>query len=302
MRETEADEASPFSAEDDSPVPPPPVHFSYAGQVTTPLRRLVIDAVERLTARTKLERLYLQNRRAPRAGESFWQAAVRLLELDIRHDAEALAKAPATGPLVVIANHPYGVLDGVSLCRLVERLRPDFRLLASSVLTRAPELHPYVLPIDLSIRAEARATNVATRRAAIEHVRDGGALIVFPAGLISVSPDRWGRQRAIDPAWGTFTAQLVRRSGAAVLPVYFHGQNSRLFQIASHIDRTLKLALIFREVGARIGSAVTASIGEVVPFEALAELGSDRQLIDALRARTYALAARGGLDSFDSPA
>lgn len=266
------------------------VQFSYAGQVTTPFRRFLIETIERLTARAKLEHLYRQNRLNPVEGESFWSAAARLLDLDIRFDAAALASAPAQGPLVVIANHPYGVLDGVTLCWLVERLRPDFRLLASSVLTQAPELQPWLLPVDLSTRESARTMNIATRRKALEHVHNGGALIVFPAGLISVSPDRAGRRRAIDPPWGTFAAQLVRRTGATVLPVYFHGQNSRLFQIASHIDRTLKLALIFREVGARIGSSVTVSIGAPVPFAQLANGRGDRALIDELRERTYSLA------------
>ncbi|MBN3751627.1 acyltransferase [Paraburkholderia sp. Tr-20389] len=276
---------------------PQHVQFSYAGQVTTPFRRFVIGTVERLTARSKLEQLYGQNRMHPVAGESFWSAAVRLLELDIRFDAAALANAPAQGPLVVVANHPYGVLDGVTLCWLVERLRSDFRLLASSVLTQAPELQPWLLPVDLSTRESARDMNVATRRKALDHVREGGALIVFPAGLISVSPDRAGRRRAIDPPWGTFAAQIARRTDATVLPVYFHGQNSRLFQIASHIDRTLKLALIFREVGARIGSSVTASIGAPVPFEHLANGRGDRALTDDLRERTYSLREDGAKKS-----
>lgn len=268
---------------------PGQVRFSYAGQVTTPLKRLVIETIERWTSRAKLERLYRHNRMHPVEGESFWRAAVRLLQLDVRYDADALAVAPAQGPLVVIANHPYGVLDGITLCSLIERLRPDFKLLASSVLAQAPELQPWLLPVDLSIRDAARATNVAVRREALEHVQRGGALIVFPAGLISVSPDRWGRRRAVDPAWGSFTAQLVRRTGATVLPVYFCGQNSRLFQIASHIDRTLKLALIFREVAARIGTPVTVRIGVPIAREALRHARSDRALIEMLRERTYAL-------------
>ncbi|WP_080414446.1 lysophospholipid acyltransferase family protein [Burkholderia ubonensis] len=290
MEEIRVGQCGNVSASSEQADAPQLVQFSYAGQVTTPFRRFVIEMVERLTARAKLERLYQQNRLHPVVGESFWSAAVRLLELDIRFDAAALARAPTQGPLVVVANHPYGVLDGVTLCWLVERLRPDFRLLASSVLTQAPELQPWLMPVDLSIRESARATNVNTRRKALDHVRGGGALIVFPAGLISTSPDRAGRQRAVDPQWGSYTAQLVRRTGATVLPVYFHGQNSRLFQIASHIDRTLKLALIFREVRARIGSSVTASIGAPVPIEQFASAPSDRALIEELRRRTYALA------------
>jgi putative hemolysin len=141
--------------------------------------------------------------------------------------------------------------------------------------------------VDLSDRPEAVQRNVEARRTAIKHVSDGGALIVFPAGLIAISPDRCGRAMAVDPEWRTFSAQLIRRTGADVLPVFFFGQNSRLFQFASHVSRTLKLALIFHEVARRTGSVVEVGIGSVISAQEIQAAGNNAEIIRDLRRRTY---------------
>src|SRR5579883_1211326 len=126
--------------------------FSYAERSDPPLKRGVIRLVERATGQPHLKRLYLQNQRKPRPAESFWQAAVRSLDLDIRYEAAALARAPRTGPAIFVANHPYGVLDGIVMSWLVEKVRPDFLVLTHSVLLRAREVRDFVLPVDLRTR------------------------------------------------------------------------------------------------------------------------------------------------------
>lgn len=270
----------------------PRIEFSYAPQVVNPFARFVVRVVESLTSRARLKRLYLHNQESPRQGESFWTAAVRLLQLNIEFDHHALNQAPAKGPLVAIANHPYGALDGITLAWLLEKIRPDVKIMVSSILEPVPELAPFIIPVDLSVRPGAVQRNVEARREAIRHVSDGGALIVFPAGLIAISPDRWGRSMAVDPEWRTFSAQLIRRTGADVLPVFFFGQNSRLFQFASHISRTLKLALIFHEVARRTGSVVEVGIGSVISARDIQASGNNAQIIRDLRRRTYEVGAR----------
>jgi putative hemolysin len=118
----------------------------------------------------------------------------------------------------------------------------------------------------------------------------GGAVIVFPAGAVSTAPDRLGRRPAIDSRWQPFVAQLIQRSKATVAPIWFGGQNSRLFQIASHISQTLRISLIFREVKTRIGASLTVAIGAPIPFEDIADVKDRQALADILMARTYALA------------
>ena len=119
--------------------------FSYAAPSDPPVKRGIIRLVERATGQPELKRLYVQNQRYPRAHESFWQAAVRSLALDVRYDAAALAHVPKTGPVVFVANHPYGVLDGIVISWLIEKVRPDFMVLTHSVLLRAHEVRDFVL-------------------------------------------------------------------------------------------------------------------------------------------------------------
>ncbi len=264
--------------------------FSYANADDPPVKRGLIRLIERTTGQPKLKRLYLDNQRHPRPNESFWQAAVRSLDVDVQYDRVALARLPKKGPLVIVANHPYGVLDGIVIAWLVEKVRPDFRVLTNAVLMRAPEVRKYILPVDFSGTQEALKTNLASRAAAREALERGEAVVIFPAGGVSTAPDRLGRKPAIDVRWLPFVSQLVQKAKAPVAPIWFGGQNSRLFQVASHLSLTLRLSLIFHEMRARIGASLPVVVGAPVPFEDLAAIKDRQALADDLRARTYALA------------
>src|SRR5271165_4595014 len=205
--------------------------------------------------------MYLQNQRFPRPDESFWQASVRSLALDVRYDHNALMAIPKTGPVVVVANHPYGVLDGIVISWLVSKIRSDFVVLTNAVLMQAPEVQGFILPIDFSETEEAQRINLTSRAAARAQLERGGVVVVFPAGAVSTAPDRLGRKPAVDARWQPFVSQLIQRSQALVVPVWFGGQNSRLFQIASHLSQTLRISLIFHEVRARIGTSLPVVIG-----------------------------------------
>ena len=265
--------------------------FSYASPADPPVKRGLIRMVEVATGQPRLKRMYLDNQRHPRAGESFFAAAVRKLELDVQFDAAALAAIPRTGPVVIVANHPYGVLDGIVISWLVEKVRRDFVVLTNAVLMRAPEVQDYILPIDFSDAPEALETNIKTRAAARARLERGGVVVVFAAGGVSTAPDRWGRRPAVDARWQPFVAQLIQRSRATVVPIWFGGQNSRLFQIASHVSASLRISLIFREVKARIGAALPVVIGAAIPYAEIAHIRDRQALADHLRAVTYALAA-----------
>lgn len=264
-------------------------NFSYAEPDDPWLRRFLIRAIERISGQPYLKRLYDEHRTNPRPGESFWNAAIRLLELKIVYNEEALTQIPRSGPLVIVANHPFGVLDGIIIGYLASKVRSDFRVLTNSVFYRTEEIRRFLLPIDFGETREAMATNLQSRAEARAHLAQGGCLIVFPAGGASTTPNVWS-SRAIDTEWKTLTAGLMSLTKASVVPIYFAGQNSRLFQIASHISTTFRLSLFFKEVRGKIGSEIRLRIGEVIPYEKLAEL--DRKaFMEHLRAATYALAA-----------
>ncbi len=170
--------------------------------------------------------------------------------------------------------------------------RRDFRILTNSVLDAVPEVRPWLLPVDFGGTREALAANLSMRRAALDHVRSGGCVIVFPAGGVSTTPGPFDRL-AVDDDWKPFTARLITHGGACVTPVFFEGQNSRLFQIASHVSLELRLALVFREVRRRIGKEVAVGIGRTLSPESLRAAGRRHDLMAFLREQTYGLAAPG---------
>ncbi len=264
--------------------------FTYAAPDDPRLKRFLIRLIERMTGQPYLKWLYDDYREHPVAGESFWDSAVRRLELKIVCNEDALAQWPRTGPLVVVCNHPFGVLDGIVISQIVSRVRGDFLVLTNAVLLRAEEARPYLLPIDFAETDEALKTNLKSRAAAKAHLMAGGCLVVFPAGGVSTTPKVWNR-RAVDTEWKTFTARLITQAKAPVAPVFFAGQNSRIFQLASHISMTLRLSLLFKEVHDKIGSEVVVRLGEAVPFERLPAMTDRQEFMRRLREMTYALGA-----------
>lgn len=266
--------------------PPQVETFSYAAPDDPWLKRVMIHLVERATGQPYLKWNYLDYRAHPDPG-SFWDGAVRRLELDIDLNESVLATWPKTGPLVVVANHPFGVIDGLVIAWLTAKVRDDFKVLTNAVLNRAEEIRAHLIPIDFAETKEALDTNLRSRAEAKLHLMHGGCLVVFPAGGASTVPTLWDRY-AVDAEWKMFIGRLISQSKAPVAPVFFAGQNSRMFQIASHISMTLRLALFFKEVYNKIGAKLFVRAGEPIPYQELAKL--DRQkLMDHLRDVTYAL-------------
>jgi putative hemolysin len=260
--------------------------FSYAAPDDPWLKRVLIHLVERLTGQPYLKWQYLDYRAHPDPG-SFWAAAVRRLELKIECNEEVLATWPRTGPFVIVANHPFGVLDGLVVSYLTEKVRDDFKVLTNAVLYRAEEIRKNLIPIDFTETEEALNTNLRSRAEAKLHLMHGGCLVVFPAGGASTVPKVW-HKRATDAEWKMFVGRLIAQARAPVAPVYFAGQNSRLFQIASHLSMTFRLSLFFKEVYNKIGATLPVRVGPPIPFEELAKF--DRKvLMDRLRDVTYAL-------------
>ncbi|MGD1933189.1 MAG: lysophospholipid acyltransferase family protein [Candidatus Phaeomarinobacter sp.] len=261
--------------------------FSYASPDDPRIKQIVIKLIERMTGQPRLKRMYLDNRANPVEGETFFAAAIRYLRLQLDFDMARLHEIPKEGPLVLVANHPFGVIDGLVISHLASMVRGEFKVLTNAVLTQAPEIEDYLLPVDFDETPEALATNIRTRKISRELLRAGGTIIVFPGGTVSTAPRPFGR--AVDPVWQPFTAQLVQRSKATVVPIFFEGQNGRLFQIASHFSRTLRLSLLFREVRESIGSRVPIRIGRPIRYDELAHLKDRTAFADELRRRTYAL-------------
>ncbi|MCE9522729.1 MAG: lysophospholipid acyltransferase family protein [Alphaproteobacteria bacterium] len=262
--------------------------FSYASPEDPRFKRLVIQLIERISGQPDLKRMYLEHQNNPKPGESFWDAAISKLGLKIAFNDDALSEIPSTGPVILVANHPFGVLDGLVICWLIARVRKDFKVLTNALLNRAEEIKPFLLPIDFEETKAALETNIKSRAECKALLERGGALIIFPGGTVSTTPTVLAR-KARDPEWKTFTARMIVQGKAPVVPVFFAGQNSRLFQVASHVSMTLRLSLLFKEVHDRIGGDLTLRIGKRIPYDQLKAISDRKKLMEFLRDSTYAL-------------
>jgi putative hemolysin len=267
----------------------PSMRFTYSTLDQPWLQRMIIQSIELLGGQRKLKRLYFQHVDNMSRGESFFDSAVRLLNINVSYDDAALAAIPKTGPVIFISNHPYGVLDGITLTWLALKARPDTKVLANDVLCQSPEAAAHLLPVAFAPTREARETNMRSRKEAQAWLKQGHAIGIFPGGGVSTTEKPLEAQ-AVDLPWAPFTAKLVRSSGATVVPVFFTGQNSRLFQIASHLSLTLRLSLVFRETARRIGTDLGVRIGMPVSFDEISHLTTRDDLILELRRRTFSLA------------
>ena len=266
--------------------------ISYASSASSRAGATVIRVLENATGRLSLIRRAAGYEVDVARGRSFWDVVPERYGLSLDVIGGATANIPATGPLVLIANHPYGILDGLMMGHLLDRVRGDFRILANSVFRRAEALNRVVLPISFDETREAVKLNLETRAEALRYLGQGGAIGVFPGGTVSTSAKPF-TSRPMDPGWRNFTAKMIAKSDATVVPVYFDGHNSRLFQIASHVHYTLRLGLLIKEFRARMDEPVRVVIGQPILASDLAPLKADpTRMMEFLRRATYDLSPR----------
>ena len=260
------------------------------------LRRQIIDGIEGLFGRNQVQRIYEQLKEPPFDVEQFFTAAVAAANIDMCFDETQLAKIPRTGPVVFIANHPFGVIDGVLWCNLVLRRRTNFKILIHALLCQDKDLLPHFIPIDFSGEKAALETNIAARKAALECVRNNIPLLIFPSGGISTA-GKFGYGRLQDRPWTTFAAKIIQQTQATVVPCFFHGRNSRLFQVASHIAEPLRLALLLNEITNKFNSTLRIDIGDPLTPEQLGCFSGRSELTAHLHKQVWQLAGSSTGDS-----
>ena len=277
-------------------LPQRPSSFTYSHPGQSRFRRGLIRTVERLSGRPRLHRLYCDwQERGKRSGEPVFDAALRLLDVRLQIENEAhLAQIPATGGLLIVANHPFGILDGLTIGQLAMRLRGNVRILTNSLLCQVPEIAPHLLPVDFSGTPEARRLTSATRRRAAELLAEGQVVAIFPAGGVATA-NKPVKGRACDAEWHPFVGRLATIPGVTTLPVHFSGQNSRLFQIASHLSYPLRVALIFHETRRRMGCPLRLTVGAPILTTDLDRIARS-DIANYLRRQTMALAGSRDID------
>lgn len=263
--------------------------LSYAGTFTNPLKAGTIRAIEWLTAKVTLLRLIRQFERsgAP-TGSPFWPKAMQQMGIRIDTPPEEIARIPATGPLVVVANHPSGLVDGMIMAELVNRVRPDFKILTRSLLTGIPEVEQFMIPVPFPHEENSRELGLEMRNLTMAHLKAGGVIILFPAGRVACSEGWFGT--AVEAEWNVFTHKMIHRSGATILPIYFAGQNSRAYQIANRVSATLRQGLLLYEIKRSLFKPQRPVIGQPISASVLKDWeGNPRGFLAWLRQHTLDL-------------
>lgn len=263
--------------------------ITYATSVKGRGARILVRVMENATGRLRLIRKARGYDLDVAEGQDFWEVITRRYGLDLEIVAGALENIPETGPLIVVANHPYGILDGLIMGRLLsQRRQGDFRVLAHRIFRRSVDLERVILPISFDETKEAAKLNLQTRADAVQYLTQGGAIGVFPGGTVSTSVTPFSAP--LDPSWRNFTAKMISKSDAVVVPIFFEGGNSRIFQLASHLHYNLRMGLLIREFRARVNKPVRVVIGRPIPKAQLAMFQKDpKACMDFLRKATYDL-------------
>jgi putative hemolysin len=217
----------------------------------------------------------------------FLEYTLDRLHIDHTLDDEARRAIPLSGPVIVVANHPFGGIDGMILASALSSVRRDIKILVNYFLENIEELNPLFFPVDPFNHNGATSRNIEAIRKAIHWVKTGRMLVVLPAG--EVSHFSLKHRRVEDPAWNTTVGRLVQLTEAPVLPVYFRGRNSALFQIAGLAHPLLRTAMLPRETLKKGGSQVEFKIGRLIPYKTLGRFQDASKLTEYLRFRTYLL-------------
>jgi putative hemolysin len=263
--------------------------LSYAGTFSNPFKAQTIRTIEWMTAKVTLLRLIRQFERSGAPfGSPFWPKAIKQMGIRIDTPPEEIARIPATGPLVVVANHPHGLVDGMVIAEMVNRVRSDFKILTRSLLTGIPEVAEFMIPVPFPHEENARELGLQMRNDTMTHLNAGGVIILFPAGKVAMSETWFGP--AIEAEWNLFTHKMIAKSGATILPVHFTGRNSRTFLIANKLSDTLRQGLLLYEIKRALFKPQRPHIGEPIPASALKDWeGNPRGFLAWLREHTLAL-------------
>jgi putative hemolysin len=276
--------------------------LSYASPRDPRWKRWAMHVIEDLSGRRRLLPIY-HAWRTEVAGKSprMMDELLRMIgtTLDIRSPGPGAAatstaattwpvSVPAGAPLVMVANHPFGIGDGIAVLALAEQLGRPYRILINSDFLKVPEIRHLALPIDFSETRDAIRTNVESRNSARRLLREGVTIVVFPAGGVATADNFAGKAEELP--WKTFTARMIQQAEAAVLPVYFEGQNGPLFHLASRYSLTIRLALMVSELRKFVDATVPVHVGGLVPFAELAHRNDRQALTRELYARVHQLA------------
>ncbi|WP_224501576.1 lysophospholipid acyltransferase family protein [Celeribacter litoreus] len=266
--------------------------LSYAGTFSDPSKVAIIRSIEWVTGKLPLlRRIRRFEKLGTPFGQPFFRQALDVMGVSVETSADQVAKIPREGPLVVVANHPHGLVDGLVMAELIGQVRTDYKILTRSLLTGVREIDHFMLPVPFPHEEDSHRKSIKMRNEAMETLKQGGVIILFPAGAVAASKDWFGP--VVEKPWNPFTAKMVLKSGATVLPIYFPGRNTRLYQIADKISDSMRQGLLLHEIARAMDKPQSPIIGDpLTPDDLVPWQSKTREFMDWMRTHTLALGGR----------
>ena len=266
--------------------------LSYANTFTNPFQRNTIKTLELLTGKLRLLRKVRQfEKMGIPFGQPFWSQALDLLGIELLTSESEISRIPKKGPVVIVANHPHGLVDGMVLAELIGTVRTDYKILTRSLLTGVKQIDQFMIPVPFDHEENALQKSLEMRRFAMKHLENDGVLVLFPSGKVASSDTIFGS--VVEGEWSPFTAKLIQKSNADVLPIFFPGSNSRMYQIANQISATLRQGLLIYEVVHAMNKPQKPVVGNLIKQDEISSWRRDpRGFMRWLRDTTIALGSR----------
>ncbi len=263
--------------------------LSYANTFTNPVQRNTIKTLELLTGKLRLLRKVRQfEKMGIPVGQPFWKQALDLLGINLLTKQSEISKIPKKGSLVITANHPHGLVDGMVIAELIGKVRTDYKILTRSLLTGVKQIDQFMIPVPFDHEEDALKKSLEMRKSAMDHLENGGVVVIFPSGKVASSETMFGD--VIEGDWNPFTAKLIQKSGANVVPIFFPGSNSRIYQIANQISATLRQGLLIYEVVHAMNKPQKPLVGSLIKQDEISPWKSDpRGFMRWLRERTLSM-------------
>ena len=265
------------------------IAFTFATSEVNVLSQQFIKIIELLTGKLKLKKMYDEYVLEDNPPENFWIDAVKKLNFKLQTNYQDGSFIPTKGRLIIVANHAFGVADGVSLCSVVSNIRQDYKIITHKVLRQANAVKDKIIPIDFSPNKEAILANIASRKEAEKVLKEDGVIILFPSGQIATKENLKFNTKAHDGEWKQFVSKLIIKTKSPALPTYFEGQNSQLYHFANKMGQTFRYSLLMHELIRKIGDTIYLHFGEVIPFSDFENIGNLIEITQFLRKKTYSL-------------
>ncbi|PDH18440.1 MAG: hypothetical protein CNB21_01115 [Pelagibacterales bacterium MED-G39] len=234
--------------------------------------------LEKISKIDEIKSLYKVNYKELKLSNNFWKKTLDILK--INYIAENVDNIPKAGSSIIVANHPFGLLDGLIICSIICDIRKDYKILINDEVSQIDQIREYLLPIKFSKLTEDIKKNIISKKKAIEHVNSNGILITFPSGEVATSSLIFNE--ANERRWKPLIGSIINKTNAAIIPVRFFGKNSLFFQTIGFVNNNLRRILFIRELLNKKNQTFKLSIGKKISSLNEERL-NNRQIVDKLR-------------------